>query len=160
MGWGTILAIVAIALMYPVGVLINLTTPLVQNWIAARSKVSLIKRIALLESKLAKLEENPPITEVEDHLLWGIKNLKITVFGAANGITFVFYLGMRTVGDTSTTKFQTFSIFIMCVLTFNLVMQMGLRRGRDFRFERSPRTRKNLRTAIDDLKKILASWPS
>jgi hypothetical protein len=156
--WGFILSIVAILLMYPMGLLINMTTPAVQNWIASRTKSSLIKRIALLENKLAELEKAPPITEVEDEILWRLQSVKIGVIGAANGVIFVFYFGMKSLTGVNVSVFADFQILVLLALVVNLIMQLRLRYEKDLRMRRSPRVRANLRKSIEELKAIRDSW--
>jgi hypothetical protein len=59
--WGFVLSILAIVLMYPMGILINFTSPKVSDWWAGRSMRRLEHRIALLEEKM----RHPPIFEEE-----------------------------------------------------------------------------------------------
>ena len=66
--WAFILSLLTLILMYPAGLLINLTTPLVANWLAKWSRSSLEKRISKLENKLAELEKNPAIDPVPPRL--------------------------------------------------------------------------------------------
>lgn len=152
--WGFILAILGIVLMYPVGLLINLTTPLVQMWIATRSTASLRNRIQRLEGELAELEKTPPISEVEDQLLWNGRATKIAILGATSTLTLLLYFGIQVVGDVNSRQFKVFSVLVFSILVLNLIGQMVVRYGHDLRYARSPRRRKNLRIAIDDLRKI------
>lgn len=157
--WGIVLAILAIVLMYPVGLLINLTTPLVQNWIVTRSKASLINRIAKLENQLVELEKTPVITDVENYLLWGQQRIQITVFGAVGVLTTVVYFGIRSLSDITSSQFKAFTKLAMVALFVDLVLQLRSRYEHNFRYTRSPERRRRLRTAIEDLKKIRDSWP-
>jgi hypothetical protein len=54
--WGIILAIAAIVLAFPLSLLANLVTPKIRNYWAKRSVAGLKKRIASLESELARME--------------------------------------------------------------------------------------------------------
>ena len=157
--WGFILSIVAIVLMYPVGLLINITTPIVQNWIASRTKQSLVNRIERLEKELAELESNPPIEEVEDRILWGLKSIRILIFSAMGLIVGMIYMGVRILNPATNSDVNAFTYFSLFVMISTGIMQLRLRYSHDFRTERSPRRRKGLRKAIDDLKQIQASWP-
>lgn len=65
------LLIIGMGLAFPVSMLANMFTPLFLNWFAKRTWASLNKRIAKLETKLAKFEAHPAITEVEDQILSG-----------------------------------------------------------------------------------------
>jgi hypothetical protein len=156
--WGFILSVVAILLMYPVGLLINITTPIVQNWIAGRTKQSLTKRIERLEKELAELEKNPPIDEVQDHILWEIKALRMLIYLAIGTLTAIVYLAVRVLSAATGTAFYEFAVFAIIVMFTSEVVQLRLRYSHDFRSARSPRRRKGLRKAIDELKQIQASW--
>jgi hypothetical protein len=156
--WGFILAALSLVLMYPVGLLINLTTPAVQNWVASRSKTSLLKRITLLENELSELEKNAAISEAEDQILWEIQNTKSMVIAMASGVTFVIYLGVAAIADRLNPSFRTFSEIVLVVVFLNLPLQLMLRYKHDFRHERSPRRREALRNSIQELKRIRDSW--
>jgi hypothetical protein len=73
--WGFVLSIVALILLYPMGVLVNVTTPKLQNWWAARSQASLQKRIRTLQAELARIERLQRITLTEDLTLLGIEHV-------------------------------------------------------------------------------------
>jgi hypothetical protein len=156
--WGIFLGILAILLMYPVGVLINLTTPLVRNWIATWSKTSLDKRIAKLESELSELEKNPPITEAEDHILWGLKANQMRTIAFGTVILGVLYFAVEVLADVNSAKYKLFRSFVVGVLVFGFLMQLQLRYEHDFRYLRSPRNREALRKSIAELKKIQENW--
>jgi hypothetical protein len=70
--WGFILSLLALLLMYPVGILINITSPKVANWWSTRSKNSVIERITRLQCELAQLEKTPAFSEYEFHVLRAI----------------------------------------------------------------------------------------
>jgi hypothetical protein len=156
---GIILAIIAILLMYPVGLLINLTTPLVANLIASRSKASLIKRIARLENELDELEKIPPISDVENEILWKLTNLKMTIIGFSSIVMMVMYMGIRVVSDPNNASLTTFATTTAFVVISNFALQLWLYFHRDFRTLRSPDRRKNLRSTIENLKKLREDWP-
>ncbi len=67
--WGFILSLVALVLLYPAGVLVNLTTPKIKNWWASRSQATLKKRIHILQSRLSVMETVPVCTDFEDMVL-------------------------------------------------------------------------------------------
>jgi Na+-transporting methylmalonyl-CoA/oxaloacetate decarboxylase gamma subunit len=67
--WAFIFSVLALVLMYPVGVLINITTPRLQNRWAARSRSALQARIARLEGELNRMPGLPEVSEVEDMIL-------------------------------------------------------------------------------------------
>lgn len=70
--WAFWISLFALIAMYPVSVLANLTTPRLKNWWAARparSRASLQKTLAELESELAEVQRREPITDVESFIL-------------------------------------------------------------------------------------------
>jgi hypothetical protein len=67
--WGFIISIICLVLMYPMGLLINLTSPKVQDWWAARSRRSLEKQIASLRYKL---EDRPGLFPI---IVFGLRRL-------------------------------------------------------------------------------------
>jgi len=157
--WAFVLSIIAILLMYPVGVLINLTTPRIANSIAARGKSSLKKRISKLEEKLAALEKNPPIDEVQDEVLWGIKSVKMRIVGVENTIIVVVYVAVVVfVRPSNASSFKELSYLFLFMLALNMITILAMRYHRDFRYLRSPKNRENLRRTIRELKTILENW--
>src|SRR5262245_35716989 len=95
--WGILLALVGLALMYPVGVLINLTTPLIRNKISTWSQASLRKRIALLEKELAALDQNPAMDDVEHQILWEIKTVKMSVLNGVNSVVLILAAALSVI---------------------------------------------------------------
>lgn len=152
--WGFYLSLAAILLMYPVGLLINLTTPVVQNWLARRTKSSLKNKISELERRLSELEKLPAIDEVQDNVLWGIKSVRIGILAATNTIIIVIYLAAAVLSNRGSAPFASLSGFVLLALTVNSLLMLGMRYRRDFRYVRSPRYRKNLMKTIEELKKI------
>jgi hypothetical protein len=72
--WSLLVAIVALLLTIPASVGANLLTPVLKNWWAARSIVSLRKRIKSLESELGYREMfYGNISEAEHYILLGIE---------------------------------------------------------------------------------------
>jgi hypothetical protein len=156
--WGFILSLATIVLMYPVGLLINMTTPIVQNWVATRTKQSLVKRIERLENELAELEKIPPIDEVQDYVLWGLTAIRILIIEVTSTLTALLYLAVRVLSAGTGRTIDDFTYFAVFVMISSAVLQLRLRYSHDFRRARSPRRREGLRTEIDDLKKIRDSW--
>lgn len=134
--WGFIVSLIALALMYPVGLLINLTTPAVRNWISKWSRNSLAKRITLLENELTQVEKIPPIDEVQDEMLWGIKRLRLEVMNSTNVILLVITLGVSLFIDIDkhADAFHVFEAFVAGGLLVNLLSALRARRERDFRY--------------------------
>ncbi len=67
--WGFVLAIATLILAYPLDVLAHLTTPLLKNWWASRSRLTLEERIKSLKAELGLMEMNPAMSETEDMIL-------------------------------------------------------------------------------------------
>jgi len=55
--WGFILSLAAIVLMYPVGVLINLSSPKIHNWYSSRSVDKAAERANALRDRLQHLKQ-------------------------------------------------------------------------------------------------------
>jgi len=158
--WGFWIGILALILAFPLSMAANIMTPLFMNWFSKRTLSSLVKRIGILESRLAELEKTPAITEVENEILWGFQHLNITVLGVANGVIFIIFLAVELFADANNPKFTHFSGIMFAILTANLVMQMRLRYRNKFRELRSPAKRKALGETLVELKKLRDSWPA
>jgi hypothetical protein len=156
---GIILAIVAIVLMYPVGVLINMTTPAIHLWIATRTRTSLVKRIERLEAELKALEEFPAIDEVQDETLWDIRRLHMLVIAATSLIVLVIVDATTVLMPPHSTTATRLNIGVGVFVVGNAVLIWRLRNKHDFRYKRSPKTRTGYRKAINELKAIADSWP-
>jgi hypothetical protein len=156
--WGFVISIVTLVLAYPVGVIVNATTPLVIDWISRWSKSSLEKRIGKLEAKLADWEQHPALDDVHDELLWGIKSIKINILSALNSIGLLAFFEVRAVANTESPRFIEFEAFIFFYTSVNLAGAILLRRGRDLRFKRSRKVRENLRKDINELKTLRDNW--
>src|ERR1700694_4271498 len=150
--WGFILSIAAIVLMYPVGVLINLTTPTIANWFSTWTKTSLQNRINKLEKELAELEKNPPFDEFQDRALWGITALKIALTGGINAVVIAIFLGIRSIANAQSPAFREFYFMCLFILGINIMSMLVARNRRDFRYTRSPRVREGLKKSILELK--------
>lgn len=142
--WGFILAIIAILLMYPVGILINITTPVVANWIARRSKAALAKRINDLENQLLELDALPAISEVDDEILWDLKRTKMLII---TGTWFIAVWIVSAVGALSS------GVLAAVLITYSLSI-FRMRGAHDFRYKRSPRVRANIRANLEELRKL------
>jgi hypothetical protein len=152
--WGFILSIIALLAMYPVGLLINMTTPAIQNWLAKFTRASLEKRIAELERRLEKLEEIPELSDVDNHILWEVKSTRLTVISHTNIVLLFMLLAVGVVAKTDSPEFIGFSRIVLLVVLLSGTLLMLLRYQHDFRYERSPDVRKSLRKAIAELKEF------
>lgn len=156
--WGFWLAILGIILMYPIGVLINLTTPSIANVLASRTKKSLDNRIAKLERELAKLELNSPTDEVQDQILWELTNLKMRILGATNALLLLFYFSAHFFMSVKSSEFRGFTWMILLVVIADTIGMLALRYRKGFRYSRSPKVRAGLKKAIEELKVLQANW--
>jgi hypothetical protein len=66
---------ITLGLAYPLSVLANLTTPILKDWWAARSRAGLQNRVRTLTTKLACMEQHPPLTNAEYLTLMGIRGI-------------------------------------------------------------------------------------
>jgi len=156
--WGFWIGLVALVLAFPLSLLANMITPVVQNWIAKRGLASLVKRIATLEAQLAEFEKDPAIDEVDDHILWGLKRAEMTAIGVGSTVMLVLLFAVEMLTDANSERFKVFATIVLIGLLMDLALILRLRYERDFRYFRSPRSRKAMRTAIEELKKIRDSW--
>jgi hypothetical protein len=152
--WGFILGIATLILMYPVGVMINMTTPLLQNWLATRTRASLDKRIAKLEGQLANLEQIPEIDAVQNQILWEIKSVKLDAMGNLGVVLMMILLGVSVITRGEAPAFIGFSRIVLVIVILNSILMLLKRYQHDFRYLRSPDVRKSLRTAITELKRV------
>jgi hypothetical protein len=159
--WGITIGIIAILLIYPGGLLVNMTTPAVQRWIATRTRTSLANRITRLEAELKALEEFPPIDEVEDETLWDIRKVHMLVIAATSLIVLVI-VDVTTIlipPNSHSERAEQLNIGVGVFVVGNAILIWRLRNKHDFRYKRSLKTRAGYRKAIDDLKTIRDSWP-
>jgi hypothetical protein len=154
-----VLSIAALVLMIPASILANFLTPTFVNWLLSRSKKSLDKRIARLEQRLADLEQFPTISEAEDHILWGITALKISIAHLATTVFVVAY-GALVLVKSNPTPLDALSPILLLTVASDALMILRLRYRRDFRYKRSPKVREGLRKSISELKAIQDNWVS
>jgi hypothetical protein len=83
--------------MYPVGVLINMSTPLLQNWFATWTRASLDQRISKLEAQLAKPERIPEIDAAQNQILWEIKSVKLDAMGNMGVVLITILLAVSVI---------------------------------------------------------------
>ncbi len=72
---GFILSVIALALMYPVGIFINLTSPAFQRFLARRSRAATVDRLRKVVHLHAAVKHEPMISEDIDNLLLGVQNV-------------------------------------------------------------------------------------
>jgi hypothetical protein len=154
--WGFVLSIVTLILMYPVGLLINLTSPAIANWLSTWSKNALQKRIDKLEMELAQLEKTPGFDEFQDRALWGVTSIKINVLGCSNTVVIAVFLGIRSIANVQSPVFKEFYYMCYLILAMNIITMLVARYQRAFRYTGSPRVREALRKSILELKRIQA----
>jgi hypothetical protein len=156
--WGVVLAIIGLVVMIPASMVANFLTPTFVNWLLSRSKKSLDKRIIKLEQRLAELEKYPTISEAEDHILWGITTLKISISNLTATVFAVAYLGALVLVRSHTAEIAAFSPILLLLVASNTLIVLRLRYQRGFRYKRSPNVREGLRKSISELKDIQANW--
>ena len=77
--WAFWISLLALISAFPLSVLANLASPKIRNWWASRSRAALQKRIAVLESDLAHMQEGEPITNVESFMLSSVERLETSM---------------------------------------------------------------------------------
>ena len=120
--WGFILSIVTLILMYPVGVMINMTTPLLQNWLSTWTRASLDQRIAKLEAQLANLEQIPEIDAVQNQILWEIKSVKLEAMSNTGVVLIVILLGVSVITGGETPALIGFSRLVLVIVILNSIL--------------------------------------
>jgi hypothetical protein len=103
------------------------------------------------------LEKNPAIDDAQEHILWGITGLRIMGLSLSAGLVIVFYLGIEVLANQTSHFFTQLTHLTFAIVLMNFVGILALRYAHDFRYKRSPTVRKQLRTAIDELKKLRRS---
>jgi hypothetical protein len=68
--WALIISIVGLFLIFPIGILVNMATPRLENWWSTRSVKTLKLRIEKLTRELARIESLPVLSEFEDRMLF------------------------------------------------------------------------------------------
>ena len=155
--WSLALSILALVLMIPASILANFLTPTFVSWFLSRNKKSLDKRIAMLEQRLAELKKYPTISEAEDHILWGITQLKIRMSNLAT-MVFVVAFGALTLVDSHSTALAAFSPILLLIVASDIFVTVRLRYEKGFRYQRSPNVREGLQKSISELKDIQKNW--
>jgi hypothetical protein len=156
--WGFILSLAALLLMYPVGLLINLTSPKIQNWWAARSQQSVVKRLNKLESELGELEEFRPLEEVENEILWG-QEMLMTLVGGCTHLLLAAALVVchYVIPSNESHKMQMARIFLFVIMLVNLGTLRAYRHKKsEYRYTRSPARRARLKASILKLRTDLS----
>jgi hypothetical protein len=155
--WGLILAIAAIVLAYPLGVMANMTTPMILNWIVKWSDISLNRRISKLELLLKKREEECPlVSATEEQLLWGvlcIAKLIIYVFLMTGAAGTGIGAGIFHPAVSELTRLVAFVVGASCLI-LAYTWQRVMDRLAIYLIDHSPRARKQL---IDSISKLKAS---
>jgi hypothetical protein len=90
--WALIISIIGLLLIFPLGILVNIVTPKLQDWWAARSVKALMSRIEKLTNKLFEIEANPPLNEFEDQMVTEFMFLKVflRIMGLASCYAVIF----------------------------------------------------------------------
>jgi hypothetical protein len=152
------LAVLALVLMVPVGIFVNIFTPILQNWIATWGYKSLSNRITKLEGQLTELEKISAITEVEDRILMGFIMLRITVFSTASGVVIAVMAATDTITKALNVNDKDFYYLGMAIIGANFINTFTAKAKKGWLHERSPRVRATLRKSIAGLKEIQANW--
>ncbi|MGD0842525.1 MAG: hypothetical protein ABSA32_15345 [Candidatus Acidiferrales bacterium] len=157
--WALALAILTTFLSLPPGnLLAQALTVTFGRWIGERSKKSLVRTIAKMEEELAAVAKITPITETENHILWGTTSVRILLMGAVNIVIAFIYLGIGTVADEHTEQYKTLTGFVIVFFVVNACMMLRARYRHDYRYIHDPRRKAAVIKAIEKLKRIRDSW--
>jgi hypothetical protein len=157
--WGFILSVIALIAMYPVGILINVTSPKLQNSWATRSQQKITQRIVRLKAQLKKAEELPLLTSVEGELLLSFQrmNMQITlvvhlILGLVT-FCFMFLVESQTINPSSRLpRIDTLLLIeLFGVLVIGVNFYCGMRQLGRFRKYRLPRTQQYRDGLVEDL---------
>jgi hypothetical protein len=85
--WGVILGVLALLLMFPMGVVINLVTPVIKDWWARRSHTSLVARMKKVSAELDAMQSRSLMTDNEDLLMATIHLGIFCVLGGVGMLT-------------------------------------------------------------------------
>jgi hypothetical protein len=84
--WGFVLSLLALLSMYPVGVLINWTTPAIRDWWARQSQARLKKRIEKLESEVRTYSGVPTFDAFQNIVITALKTILLCLVSATHAI--------------------------------------------------------------------------
>ena len=151
--WGFILGVLTLLFAYPVGLLVDITSPEIQNWWSTRSQASLKKRISLLEQELARLEAIQPLNHYENRLLRGVEELQLLVSGGTYMLltaTLLIFLMLVPRNDPRRLGFGLGFLIALQLTNVAVFAVMRARHG-NYRHLRSPVRRVRLRKSIEKL---------
>jgi hypothetical protein len=154
--WGFWISIIALLVTYPLGLLANLTSPKLKNWWARRSQESLARRIARLKEVLAEIEKLPVLSETEDRILESGEATRRSIYLAGCLVLFVTLLngGFEVVvfSPKDHNQISMLGIFLVTFLLLWSVLQHNLDGPLiEYRMDRSPRSRAELKSDIANL---------
>jgi hypothetical protein len=156
----TWLAIVALLLMYPVGLLVHFTAPRFQNWWASRSRAAMIARRDKLIDELLGLKDAPMISAGEDAILAGISVVFEFLVSCAgmlvNGVGVMLVWIFR---DSRRTVVGVAAIVIFCLLWMFSVYVAAFRKLQRNRQRISQRYRDKLSAEIAELEGKIRKMP-
>jgi hypothetical protein len=84
--WGFILSLLALLLMYPVGVLVNWTTPLIKDRWAKRSQAALKNRIFKLEAEIKAYSGTEVFSPFQNIVMTAFKTVFLLILTATHSI--------------------------------------------------------------------------
>jgi hypothetical protein len=161
--WGFVLAVIALAMAYPLNVFANLTSPVLKNWWAERSTASMRKRIVVLEKQLDDSQQYEELRLTEVYVLKALEII-VALGGLSFGLVLVVLLMLTTLVPLHPSGNHPFifvgPIFLVALfwmaLTTTVVMPLSKEIAL-FRQRRSPIHRTELITSIATLKGRLAT---
>jgi hypothetical protein len=149
--WGFVLSMVALLLIYPVGVIVNITTPKLQNWWATRSRASLQTRIKTLQEELARIERIPPVTFTEDYALLGTEQIGRLIQYSAQFLASVAVCLLGYLSSPGKRFYFTYGFIIFLAALNYLTYKFTMAPIRDYRHTFGPLKRTEIQLTIDKL---------
>ncbi len=148
--WGFVLAIATLILAYPLDVLAHLTTPLLKNWWASRSRLTLEERIKSLKAELGLMEMNPAMSETEDMILTSAQVTHVLIWS----LGYILVGGSFALDEGGKKSIVMFwALLSLLLLSVNaMVFSFPIHK---YRRMRSPRYRRKFATEIEHLENEL-----
>lgn len=166
--WALIISILGLLLIFPIGLLVNIATPIVQDWWAARSIHALKIRIEMLTRELSELESTPTFGEFEDQMVTEFVLLKVFLrtlsMGTFYGIaTILMFLATPETPSIRPHQLAVKAFDLVSFILFVILVLSGFLVSRPQELDklyrrRSPAHRRQLRTQIVRLANKLSKY--
>lgn len=161
MDTGTLLTIILFVLSFPVGVAGNLLAPKIGNWWASRSKESLIRRIAKLETRLRWVSREVAMEDFFDVFRDLAKALILFFYSMAIGtatlLIFLFFENSKPVVIFNSITIYIFSVIAM-VLSGSAYAKAKRRANPEYK-EKLENSIASLKTKLEEKSNPISTQP-